>query len=154
MASFSFNPCIVFNLFAPTSLRIVIRHNMQNSHTAGMTTGHEKSAYGNPDLPPTNRRYTAPEFSDNHGKLKPAQLLFAGRIGGNQEFIIDRRDPDQAELLRKTPDAAPFMSLKESFDLRGFSDIDLWKGAFLEGIGKSLEMGFLSWRWTPNNISI
>jgi glycerol uptake facilitator-like aquaporin len=68
--------------------------------------------------------------------LKPTQLLFAGRLGGNQEFIIDRDDPAQAALLQKTPDAAPFMSLRQTFDLRGFREVDLWKAAFIEGIGE------------------
>lgn len=68
--------------------------------------------------------------------LKPTQLLFAGRLGGNQEFIIDRDDPAQAALLQKTPDAAPFMSLSQTFDLRGFREVDLWKAAFIEGIGE------------------
>ncbi len=62
-----------------------------------------------------------PGVADNdRAHMKPAQLLFAGRIGGNQEFIVDRHDPERAALLRKTPDAAPFMSIQEAFDLRGF----------------------------------
>lgn len=68
--------------------------------------------------------------------LKTTQLLFAGRVGGNQEFIINRHDPVQAALLRKTPDAAPFMSLADAFDLTSFRQVDLWKAAFIEGIGK------------------
>lgn len=30
---------------------------------------------------------------------------FAGRIGGNQEYIIDSQDDDARELLKKQPDA-------------------------------------------------
>jgi hypothetical protein len=78
-----------------------------------------------------------PTTDDNeHAPLKLTQLLFAGRVGGNQEFIIDRNDPAQAALLQKTPDAAPFMSLAQTFDLRGFREVDLWKAAFIEGIGE------------------
>jgi hypothetical protein len=71
--------------------------------------------------------------------LKPTQLLFAGRLGGNQEFIINRDDPAQAALLQKTPDAAPFISLAQTFDLRGFREVDLWKAAFVEAIGESFQ---------------
>src|SRR5256885_5588382 len=76
--------------------------------------------------------------SDDHSPLtlKPSQLLFAGRVGGNQSFILNRDDPAQAALLQKTPDAAPFMSLGETFDLGGLRDLDLWKAAFIEGIGE------------------
>jgi hypothetical protein len=77
---------------------------------------------------------------DPHAPLKPTQLLFAGRLGGNQEFIINRNDPAQAALLQKTPDAAPFMSLAQTFDLRGFREVDLWKAAFIEGVGEFLHV--------------
>ena len=77
--------------------------------------------------------------------LQPAQLDFAGRIGGNQEFIVDRHDPKHAALLARTPDAAPYMSLRESFDLRGFTEIELWKGAFAEGIGTMLIVYLTVW---------
>ena len=87
----------------------------------------------------TDRSFSIPDREyDDHAPLtlKPTQLLFAGRLGGNQEFIINRHDPAQAALLQKTPDAAPFMSLTQTFDLRGLRDLDLWKAAFVEGIGE------------------
>ena len=40
-------------------------------------------------------------------KLKPAIIPFAGRIGGNQDYVVDRSNPCNAELLAKVPDAAP-----------------------------------------------
>ena len=76
--------------------------------------------------------------------LKPTQLLFAGRLGGNQEFIINRNDPAQAAVLRKTPDAAPFVSLMQTFDLRGFREVDLWKAALVEGIGEFFSYSLMS----------
>jgi glycerol uptake facilitator-like aquaporin len=95
------------------------------------------------------RCVTKPDQSDTEydfrAPLKPTQLLFAGRLGGNQEFIINRNDPAQAALLEKTPDAAPFMSLKETFDLKGFREVDLWKAAFIEGIGTMLLVFLTIW---------
>lgn len=77
-----------------------------------------------------------PTNDGERAALKSAQLHFAGRLGGNQEFVLDRNDPAQAALLQKTPDAAPFMSIAESFDLRSFRDLNLWKAAFIEGVGE------------------
>jgi hypothetical protein len=95
---------------------------------AGLHRNINRRSQSMPDCPTTD--------DNEHAPLKPTQLLFAGRVGGNQEFIIDRNDPAQAALLRKTPDAAPFMSLAQTFDLRGFREVDLWKAAFIEGIGE------------------
>ncbi|KAF2158423.1 hypothetical protein M409DRAFT_71658 [Zasmidium cellare ATCC 36951] len=66
-----------------------------------------------------------------------ADAQFAGRLGGNQEFIADVNDEDAQSLLKKQPDAAPLTSITQSFDLRGFLVPNLWKMAFLEGWGKS-----------------
>lgn len=71
----------------------------------------------------------------SHRSLKPAAQPFAGRIGGNQELVLDRDDPENAELLRRIPDAAPLMAFKDGFDLRGFWDVGLWKFGFVECIG-------------------
>ena len=75
------------------------------------------------------------------------EARFAGRIGGNQEFIADS---DDSSLLKKQPDAvsvkidllramlmlqAPLQSIKAAFDLESFSDRNLWNMAALEGIG-------------------
>jgi glycerol uptake facilitator-like aquaporin len=60
---------------------------------------------------------------------------FAGRLGGNQEFTLDRNDPLNQDLLRKVPDAAPNLNLKEAFDLRGFREIGLWKASLIEFVG-------------------
>jgi hypothetical protein len=38
-------------------------------------------------------------------RLKPVIHPFAGRVGGNQEIVVDRSDPQNADLLKKVPDA-------------------------------------------------
>ena len=60
---------------------------------------------------------------------------FAGRLGGNQEYVVDRSNPENADLLKLVPDAAPNLNFKEAFDLRGFSELNLYKQAVIEGVG-------------------
>ena len=69
-------------------------------------------------------------------RIKPVIQPFAGRIGGNQEIVLDRSDPQNADLLKKIPDAAPLMSFRDGTDLRGFWHLDLWKFGFIEMIGR------------------
>lgn len=78
------------------------------------------------------------ELEVDHLHLEPAIPPFAGRLGGNQDFIVDRNDPKNVDVLERVPDAAPCMTLAEIFDLRGFLSIDLWKFAMLECIGKTV----------------
>jgi hypothetical protein len=92
------------------------------------------------DVQPRSRRsFSTSALPDGQRQPKPAQLLFAGRIGGNQEFVLDRTDPEYAATIKKTPDAAPYMSVRESFELHGFTDIELWKAAVMEGVGECIE---------------
>lgn len=63
---------------------------------------------------------------------------FVGRLGGNQAFTLSQDDPDYDEKIRRTPDAVPSFSWKESFDLRGFREAELWKQAILEGWASSM----------------
>jgi hypothetical protein len=65
----------------------------------------------------------------------PAVNVFAGRLGGNQEFVLDRDDPDNASFLEMVPDAAPMIPLKTMYDLRAFRNPLLWKQAVVEGFG-------------------
>lgn len=78
------------------------------------------------------------DAKEDHPYLEPAIAPFAGRLGGNQDFIVDRNDPKNLEVLEQVPDAAPCMTLGEIFDLKGFESLDLWKFAMLECVGKSL----------------
>ncbi|KAJ5820222.1 MIP transporter [Penicillium riverlandense] len=64
--------------------------------------------------------------------LKPTIQPFAGRIGGHQGLVLDPNDASNAELLKRMPDAAPLISLPQVFDLKAFSDIDLWKFGAIE----------------------
>ncbi|QIW97353.1 hypothetical protein AMS68_002871 [Peltaster fructicola] len=70
-------------------------------------------------------------------RSRVANITFAGRLGGNQEFIADPDSEEAQALLKKQPDAAPLRTLSASFDLRGFYDLDLWRMAFLEGWGST-----------------
>lgn len=61
---------------------------------------------------------------------------FIGRLGGNQEFVLDRGDAANAGILKEQPDSAPCMTLREQFDLVGFRSSGLYKSAMIEGIGR------------------
>lgn len=66
---------------------------------------------------------------------------FAGRIGANQSFTLDRSD--DGELLEKEPDAAPLMPIKELMDLGPLLHVNLWKAAFIEGVGRNFDPPFV-----------
>lgn len=66
---------------------------------------------------------------------KPAIQPFVGSLGG-QQGGLNRADPENADILKKVPDAAPLMTLQEGFDLRAFGNLQLWKFGLLEGAGK------------------
>ncbi|OQD85827.1 hypothetical protein PENANT_c009G02731 [Penicillium antarcticum] len=82
---------------------------------------------------------------EDHPYLEPATHPFAGRIGGNQDFIVDRNDPKNVEVLKEVPDAAPRMTLAEIFDLQGFRSPDLWKFAMLECVASMMNVFLSSW---------
>jgi hypothetical protein len=60
---------------------------------------------------------------------------FAGRIGGNHHFTLEADTPEKKLLLQRIPDAAPYLTWRESFDLRPFGEIELWKQAIVECYG-------------------
>lgn len=64
---------------------------------------------------------------------------FAGRIGGNQEFTVSSSDSDFESVVSKQPDAAARFTWAQSFSLHGFTDIELWKQATVEGVGTCLQ---------------
>ncbi|KAL6408822.1 hypothetical protein AUP68_07768 [Ilyonectria robusta] len=68
---------------------------------------------------------------------------FAGRIGANQSFTLDRSD--DGELLEKEPDAAPLMPIKELIDLGPLLHVNLWKAAFIEGVGSLMLVYITVW---------
>ncbi|KAG8527090.1 uncharacterized protein KY384_008519 [Bacidia gigantensis] len=77
--------------------------------------------------------------------LTPYIKPFAGRLGGVQDFVLDRSDPANASILQETPDAAPLMSLRETFSLRGFRSRDMWEAAVIEGLGSMLLVYLTTW---------
>lgn len=87
--------------------------------------------------------YALPEHEHEHDHAEHPIPPFAGRLGGNQDFTVDRNDPRNSKVLEKVPDAAPRMRLTEVLDLRGFRSPDLWKFAMLECIGRSIL--YLAW---------
>lgn len=98
------------------------------------------------------------QFNSNRGHERPRatdQLLsrpFVGRLGGNQAFTLSEDDPNYDEKLLLTPDASPCFTWRESFDLRGFKDVELWKQAVLEGWATSMLVwvtGLLGYALSP-----
>ncbi|KAE8145115.1 aquaporin-like protein [Aspergillus avenaceus] len=88
-----------------------------------------------------------PEYEDHQPPqaLTPAVTPFAGRLGGNQDFIVDRSDPRNDKVLEKVPDAAPCMTLAEIFDPRGFLSLDLWKYATFECVASMMNVFISAW---------
>ncbi|KAL4903047.1 hypothetical protein BDW74DRAFT_180337 [Aspergillus multicolor] len=82
-----------------------------------------------------------PTFWRRSGSRAPptpsTPLPFAGRLGANQEFTLDKqpRDAEETSLLQKFPDAAPWIPLGQSLDLSHITQIELWKAAVIEGVG-------------------
>lgn len=77
-----------------------------------------------------------PTYSGPITGVQPAVQPFAGRVGGNQALVLDRNDPKNSDYLKAVPDAAPFMRISEALDVHGFLDLNLWKFAVVEGVGK------------------
>lgn len=53
-----------------------------------------------------------------------------------KEFSVDEDNSDQRELLKKLPDAAPWIPIRDSLSLKQFLQLHIWKGAIIEAIGK------------------
>jgi len=89
-----------------------------------------------PSLPPPA---SSPDLTvtPSHLEWTENNFPFAGRIGGNQEFTLDKKDPNRGRILKEIPDAAPFCTWEASFALNQFRQINLWKAAFIEGWGTS-----------------
>ncbi|OAP63447.1 hypothetical protein AYL99_02674 [Fonsecaea erecta] len=103
------------------------------------------------EMSTTNTRQTVNTSSLAVRRRRAGSLSapFAGRLGGNQEFTLDRADPQNEELLKKVPDAAPNLTLQESFDLRGFREVELWKAALIEFVGTLI----FAWASAWNSLS-
>ncbi|KAF2720797.1 MIP transporter [Polychaeton citri CBS 116435] len=68
---------------------------------------------------------------------------FAGRVGGNQDFIADLTTLGGEEAIKSQPDAVPLQSLQASLDLSGFFIRENWRMAIIEGWGTCLMVFFL-----------
>lgn len=75
------------------------------------------------------------EAEENYEVLRTTPHHYAGRLGGNQGFVVDPTDPDAQPILRKHPDATPWISKHAIASLNGFKEPSLWKAAFMEGVG-------------------
>ena len=90
--------------------------------------------------------------------LRPAreyQIIsrpFAGRVGGNQHFTIEADTSEKDSLLQRIPDAAPYLTWRESFDLRPFREVELWKQAAVEGYGMRVSLSSIDF-WDPYHVS-
>lgn len=85
-----------------------------------------------PPLAPAN--FWRADSSDLPAPNPP--VPFAGRIGANQQFSLDKNNCTDREILKKYPDAAPWVPLRDALSLRGFRQLEIWKAAIVEGIGK------------------
>ena len=73
--------------------------------------------------------------SEGRESVQNSGTEFIGRIGGNQAFVVSKDDADYDDIVKKTPDASPFFSWAESFDLHPFTDLELWRQAVIEAWG-------------------
>lgn len=73
------------------------------------------------------------------GQAREYQVIsrpFAGRIGGSQHFTIESNTVEKEDILKRIPDAAPYLTWSETFDLKPFGESELWKQAWVEGYGQ------------------
>ncbi|KFY79774.1 hypothetical protein V498_08901 [Pseudogymnoascus sp. VKM F-4517 (FW-2822)] len=61
---------------------------------------------------------------------------FAGRLGANQEFSLDKDNCVHLELLQKFPDAAPWIPIRDAISLRHILQPELWRAATIEAVGQ------------------
>ncbi|KAK8147818.1 hypothetical protein G3M48_000991 [Beauveria asiatica] len=71
-------------------------------------------------------------------RLPQAPDPFAGRIGANQQFSLDRSNSTDKEALEKCPDAAPWIPIRDTFSFEQFLEKGLWRAAVVEGLGTCL----------------
>ncbi|KAK7415031.1 hypothetical protein QQX98_006169 [Neonectria punicea] len=111
---------------------------MANPHTTRRT--YDGAALGPPrrPSPSSDSEPTLPHYRNN---IQP----FAGRLGANQSFILDRALAGNEGPLEKEPDAAPLIPLRELLDLRPILHVNLWKAACIEGIGSLMLVYITVW---------
>lgn len=85
----------------------------------------------------SNPTYSSHPHSD-HASTDVNYSHFAGRLGGNQLFILTSQDPQYEQTKERIPDAVAASSWREILDLRAFKERRLWEMATIEGIGVAL----------------
>lgn len=103
----------------------------------------ESSATTN--APTRHRRRTAIHVQPN---IEP----FAGRLGGNQTAGLRRDDTVEPDPDSAIPDATPWISLSQQFDLRAFKSPGLWRAAVLEGWGTLMLVYITMWASMSPNV--
>ncbi|KAI9826493.1 MAG: hypothetical protein M1819_007342 [Sarea resinae] len=96
-------------------------------------------------LPTHKTNYTqSSTLSRSQAHVKVIAHPFAGRLGGagDQDLALSPDHPDFDEIVRRTPDAAPVLSWRESLEWRPFLERDLWKA----GVFEAWEWGMVSLR--------
>jgi hypothetical protein len=78
---------------------------------------------------------------------------YSGRIGGNQHFVLDGNTQEKRDLLKRVPDAAPYLKWRESIGLKPFTQIELWKQAFVEGYATCIFVFLNGWVEIMNGIT-
>ncbi|KAF2103606.1 aquaporin-like protein [Rhizodiscina lignyota] len=73
-----------------------------------------------------------PETSGERHDFRVISRPYAGRIGGNQQFALRPDTLEKQAILERIPDAAPYLTWRESFDLNLFLEVELWKQALVE----------------------
>lgn len=86
------------------------------------------------EAPGTQDQYTR-RRKVPQSRLDISSRPFAGRIGGNQKFVVSSDDASYALI----PDAAALFTWHQSLSLRGFTDVELWKESLIEGVGTCLQ---------------
>lgn len=94
------------------------------------------------DLENPTRGQASQGFQGESGRSYPTNPKidippFVGRLGGNGTATVDRCSSNE-DLLKSFPDAAPLMSLSETFSVQPFLTVGLWKSALMEGMGKNI----------------
>jgi hypothetical protein len=89
------------------------------------------------DEPYTSSPRPAESVNNGANRLKQNITPFIGRLGGNQDCVVDRNDKSNADLLRNAPDAGLHMTLAEQLSLKPLANVDLWRAAIVEGVGTS-----------------
>jgi hypothetical protein len=108
-------------IYPPLSSTLETMAALLENHTAG---------YANPT--------SLPSFAQSLHLDRAYKLIsrpFAARVGGNHHFTLEADTPENQRLLQRIPDAAPYLTFRESFDLRPFGEIELWKQGIVECYG-------------------